>query len=66
MLPIYQLAVIGSPSDEQLRDLEDAVKTAVEMYGLRLGQEISWEIAPDMFTPNQLRSSAVVFLEERA
>ncbi|MBM0402382.1 toll/interleukin-1 receptor domain-containing protein [Serratia sp. 4542] len=61
MLPIYQLAVIGSPSDEQLRDLEDAVKTAVDMYGLRLGQEISWEIAPDMFTPNQLRSSAVVF-----
>ena len=61
MLPIYQLAVIGSPSDAQLRDLEDAVKTAVALYGLRLGQEISWEITPDMFTPNQLRSSAVVF-----
>lgn len=38
MLPIYQLAVIGSPSDAQLRDLEDAVDTAVAMYGLRLGR----------------------------
>ncbi|AUQ24277.1 toll/interleukin-1 receptor domain-containing protein [Dickeya zeae] len=61
MLPIYQLAVIGSPSDSQIRDLEDALDTAMAMYGLRLGEDISWEVAPDMFTPNQLRSSAVVF-----
>lgn len=61
MLPIYQLSVLGSPSDAQLRDLEETVRAAMAMFGLRLGQEISWEVAPDTFTPSQLRSSAVVF-----
>lgn len=61
MLPIYQLAVLGSPSDTQLHDLEETVGNAMAMFGMRLGQEISWEVAPEAFTPNQLRSSAVVF-----
>lgn len=58
---IYQLAVLGAPSAEQLSELETAVADAVSMFGLRLGQEIGWEVVPAAFTPNQQRSAAVVF-----
>ena len=58
---IYQLAVLGAPSAEQLSELETAVADAVFMFGLRLGQEIGWEVVPAAFTPHQQRSAAVVF-----
>lgn len=58
---IYQLAVLGAPSTEQLSELETAVADAVFMFGLRLGQEISWEVVPAVFTPHQQRSAAIVF-----
>ncbi|MBC3239446.1 toll/interleukin-1 receptor domain-containing protein [Pseudomonas lurida] len=58
---IYQLAVLGAPSAEQLSELEAAVTDAVSMFGLRLGHEVGWEIAPAAFTPHQQRSAAVVF-----
>ncbi len=58
---IYHLAVLGAPSAEQISELEMAVTDAVSRFGLRLGQEIGWEIVPADFTPHQQRSSAVVF-----
>ena len=58
---IYSLAVLGLPTATQLSELENAVADAVSMFGLRVGQEIGWEISPDTFIPNQQRSSAVVF-----
>lgn len=58
---IYSLAVLGSPTDTQLSELEAAVAEAVSMFGLSLGKEIGWEIVPDSFIPNQQRSAAVVF-----
>lgn len=61
MPPIYQLAVLGSPSTAQISELEEAVGNAVAMFGLRLGQEIGWEIVPEVFTPDQQRSGAAVF-----
>ena len=61
MSPIYHLAVLGSPSAAQISDLEESVGNAVAMFDLRLGQEISWEIVPKIFDPDQQRSSAAVF-----
>lgn len=58
---IYQLAVLGAPSAEQVSELETAVADAISMFGLRLGQEIGWEVVPATFTPCQQRSAAVVF-----
>lgn len=58
---IYHLAVLGAPSDEQISELEMAVTDAVSSFGLRLGQEIGWEVVPAYFTPHQQRSAAVVF-----
>lgn len=58
---IYSLAVLGLPTDAQLSELEAAIANAVSMFGLTLGQEVGWEVAPDTFSPHQQRSSAVVF-----
>jgi len=51
MTPIYHLAVLGSPTEEQITDLEEAVGNAVAMFGLRLGKDVSWEIVPETFNP---------------
>lgn len=58
---IYSLAVLGSPTETQLSELEAAVAEAVSIFGLSLGKEIGWEVVPNTFIPNQQRSAAVVF-----
>ncbi|WP_253445719.1 toll/interleukin-1 receptor domain-containing protein [Halomonas sp. Y3] len=61
MTALYQLAVLGSPTDTQLSELEEIVETAVGMFNLRLGHEVGWEVRPEEFNPDQQRSSAAVF-----
>lgn len=61
MSVLYQLAVLGAPSDEQVRELEQIVEQAVRPFGLRLGHEVGWEIRPAAFNPDQQKSSAAVF-----
>ncbi len=61
MTALYQLAVLGSPTDLQISELEHVVGSAVGMFNLRLGHEVGWEVCPEAFNPNQQRSSAAVF-----
>lgn len=61
MSPLYELGVMGTPSDQQIRELEQLVSQAIEKFGLRLGKEISWLVSPQAFTPEQKRASAAVF-----
>ena len=61
MAVLYQLAVLGSPTDAQISELEEIVGTAVGMFNLRLGHEVGWEVRPEAFNPDQQRSSAAVF-----
>ncbi|MAY39044.1 MAG: TIR domain-containing protein [Spongiibacter sp.] len=61
MTTMYQLAVLGSPTDEQVRQLEELIAEAVKLFGLRLGQEVSWEVCPTDFSPEQQKSAAVVY-----
>lgn len=61
MAALYQLAVLGSPTDAQISELEEIVGTAVGMFNLRLGHEVGWEVRPEVFNPDQRRSSAAVF-----
>ncbi len=61
MTALYQLAVLGSPTDAQISELEEIVGTAVGMFNLRLGHEVGWEVRPEVFNPDQQRSSAAVF-----
>ncbi|HBO1290829.1 toll/interleukin-1 receptor domain-containing protein [Pseudomonas aeruginosa] len=61
MAALYQLALLGSPTDAQVSELEEIVGNAVGMFNLRLGHEVGWEIRPAVFDPDQQRSSAAVF-----
>ncbi len=61
MAVLYQLAVLGAPTDEQLTQLEQIIAPAVQQFGLRLGHEVGWEVCPAAFKPDQQKSSAVVF-----
>ncbi|AEA61148.1 toll/interleukin-1 receptor domain-containing protein [Burkholderia gladioli] len=61
MSVLYQLAVLGEPSDEQVNELEQIVAHAVQLFGLRLGHEVGWEVRPTTFNPDQQKSSAAVF-----
>lgn len=58
---LYELAVLGSPTPDQIRELEKFVSQALNHYGLQLGTDVAWQICPAKFTPNQLRASAAIF-----
>lgn len=61
MPALYQLALLGSPTDAQVSELEEVIGTSVGMFNLRLGHEVGWEVCPKEFNPDQQRSSAAVF-----
>ena len=61
MTPLYQLAILGAPSEAQISELQKIVSDAVGRFNLRLGPEVGWAICPESFEPNQLQSAAAVF-----
>lgn len=61
MPALYQLALLGSPTDSQVNELEAILGQAVGMFNLRLGNEVDWQVRPAAFNPDQQRSSAAVF-----
>jgi hypothetical protein len=61
MPALYQLALLGSPTDAQVTELAEIVGRAVGMFNLRLGHEVGWEVRPETFDPDQQRSSAAIF-----
>lgn len=61
MPALYQLALLGAPTDAQVSELEEVIGKAVGMFNLRLGHEVGWEVRPEEFNPDQQRSSAAVF-----
>ncbi len=58
---LYELAVLGSPSDAVIRDLERHVTEAIAPFGLRLGEEVAWHVRPSVFEPEQRKAAAAVF-----
>lgn len=61
MSTLYQLALLGSPSADQISELEEFVGKAARLFNLRLGHEVGWEVRPGAFTPAQQSASAAVF-----
>lgn len=61
MTALYQLAVLGAPTEAQLNELTAFLTNAVAAFNLRLGHEVILEISPPIFKPPQLQSAAVVF-----
>lgn len=58
---LYELAVLGSPTDTQVEELAQCVVQAVENFGLRLGEEVGWAVRPASFEPSWQRAAAAVF-----
>ena len=58
---LYELAVLGAPSDAQISELEQLISQAVQPFGLRLGQEVGWLVRPEAFNPEQQKAAAAVF-----
>jgi len=58
---LYELAVLGAPSDAQVSELEQIVSQALLPFGLQLRQEVAWHVRPDTFNPVQRRAAAAVF-----
>ena len=61
MPALYQLAMLGAPTDAQIHDIEEIVDQAVRAFNLRLGYEVGWEVRPAQFLPSQQRCSAAAF-----
>lgn len=61
MSSLYQLALLGAPTDTQVSELKEVIGMAVSMFNLRLEHEIGWEVRPKAFSPDQSRSAAAVF-----
>lgn len=58
---LYELAVLGAPTAEQVTELQQLISKALQPFGLRLGEEVAWRIRPDTFTPDQRNAAAAVF-----
>jgi hypothetical protein len=59
---LYELVVLGAPSDAQIAELKAVVSAAVGGFGLTLGREVAWLVKPDTFSPEQQRSTAAIFI----
>ncbi len=61
MTYLYQLAVLGAPTETQIQALREAITQVIGKFNLRLGQEVGLEILPAIFKPHLLQPSAVVY-----
>lgn len=61
MAYLYELAVLGAPSDEQINQLEQLVSQSLLHFSLHLNQEVAWFVRPEAFNPQQQRAAAAVF-----
>lgn len=65
MALLYELALLGAPSEQQICDLKKYVSESIEPFGLQIGKEVGWVIHPESFNTNQQRSSAAVFFGQK-
>lgn len=61
MSTLYELAVVGAPTDGQIQNLETCLVRTLAPFGLQLNREVAWHVRPEAFTPPQRRSAAAAF-----
>lgn len=61
MAYLYELAVLGAPSEEQINQLEQLVSQSLLHFNLHLNQEVAWFVRPEAFNPPQQRAAAAVY-----
>lgn len=60
-MALYELAIMGAPSDTQINELAQHLSRTIELFGLELGKEVGWSVCPPHFDPSQKTAAAVVF-----
>lgn len=60
-MTLYELAIMGVPSDTQISEMARYLSQVIEPFGLHLGQEVAWSICPPDFEPPQKTPAAVAF-----
>jgi len=60
-MAVYELAIMGAPSDAQVDELRACVTAMIEPFGLLLGREVGWSVRPTDFTPPQNTAAAVAY-----
>ena len=60
-MALYELAVLGFPSTDQLASITCAFEQAASQFKLRVGDEIKLLVKPEAFRPDQTTCAAAVF-----
>jgi TIR domain len=58
---LYELAVLGSPTESQLENLRALVAAALGAFRMSLGSQVGWAVRPDSFDPEQTTTAAAVY-----
>jgi hypothetical protein len=58
---MYELAVLGNPTPEQLGDFKDRLKEAADQLQLLIGKDIGLALQPASFSPSTRSAAAAVF-----
>lgn len=61
MSTLYDLAVLGSPTEEIVDALVHEIEASVAPFGLKLNSDIGWNVRPAAFNPEEAKSAAVIF-----
>ena len=61
-MALYELAVLGFPSTDQLASISSAFEQAASQFKLRVGDEINLLVQPDSFRPDQRTCAAALFI----
>jgi len=60
-MPLYELALMGEPSDDEIAAVEDCLSRVIAPFGLQLGIDVGWSARATAFDPSQKTSAAVGF-----
>lgn len=60
-MALYELAILGAPTEEQVNALKRRLDAATDQFKLRIGDDVSLAIQPAEFRPNERVAAAAVF-----
>lgn len=60
-MPLYDIALMGEPTDEQVGEVSSLVSRLVQAFGLEVGREVNWSVRPVDFDPPQRNAAVAAF-----
>ena len=60
-MPLYDMALLGQPTDTEIDAVEASLSRVIAPFGLRLGAEIGWQRKTARFHPSPSTSSAAAY-----